>query len=172
MNLKTDRLFIREIQGSDIPTLVEIWTDPEVTRFMGGPRDKGFLAQSFNEDVEAGQPDSYDLWPAIEITSNQVVGHCGLLEKEVDGQPEIELIYVLHKLVWGQGYATEAAIALRDYALETRQLERLIALINPANHASERVAQKVGMTLEKEVMRGDKLMRVYALTKSTLRSAV
>ena len=166
MHLKTERLLIRKIQLSDIPALVEIWTDPEVTRFMGGPRNKDFLIQSFTEDVEVGQPDPYDLWPVIEIASNQVIGHCGLLEKEVDGQPEIELVYVLHRSAWGKGYATEAAIALRDYAFDTCQLERLIALLDPANRGSEHVAQKLGMSLEKEVSRGDKLMRVYALPHS------
>lgn len=166
MHLKTERLLIRNIQSSDIPGLVEIWTDAEVTRFMGGPRDKDFLNQTFSEDVEAGQPETYDLWPVVELASNHVIGHCGLLEKEVDGQPEIELTYVLHKSAWGKGYATEAAIALRDYAFGPCQLERLIALIDRANRGSERVAQKVGMSLEKEVLRGDKLMRVYALPRS------
>lgn len=168
MHLETERLLIRKIQLSDIPALVEIWTDPKVTQFMGGPRDKDFLVQTFSDDVEAGQPEPYDLWPVIETASNEVVGHCGLLDKEVDGQLEIELTYVLRKSAWGNGYATEAAAALRDYAFETRQLERLIALIDPENLGSERVAQKVGMALEKEVLRGDKLMRVYAITKPTL----
>jgi len=127
MHLKTERVLIRKIQSSDIPALVEIWTDPEVTQFMGGPRDKDFLVQTFTEDVDAGQPDLYDLWPVIETASNEVVGHCGLLEKEVDGQLEIELAYVLRKSAWGKGYATEAATVLRDCAFETRQLERLIA---------------------------------------------
>jgi len=168
MHLKTGRLLIRKIQVSDIPTLVEIWTDPDVTQFMGGPRDKDFLVQSFTEDVEAGQPDLYDLWPVIEAASDEVIGHCGLLDKEVDGQLEVELTYVLYKSAWGKGYATESAIALRDYAFGTCQLERLVSLIDPANHGSERVAQKVGMVLKKEVQRGDKLMQVYAITKSTV----
>ena len=162
MYLKTKRLLIREIQLSDIPALVEIWTDPDVTQFMGGPRDKDFLARSFAEDVETGS-DPYDLWPVIEVASNDVIGHCGLLQKEVDGRPETELVYVLHKLVWGKGYATKAATMLRDYAFEVCQLDRLVSLIDPANHGSERVAQKVGMTLEKEVLRGEKLMRVYSV---------
>ena len=168
MHLKTERLLIRNIQLSDIPALVEIWTDPAVTQFMGGPRDKDFLVQTFSDDVDAGQPDPYDLWPVIETVSNEVIGHCGLLAKEVDGQPEIELTYVLHKLAWGKGYATEAAVALRDYAFEMHQLERLIALIDPMNYGSERVVQKAGMALEKEVQRGDKLMLLYAITKATL----
>jgi RimJ/RimL family protein N-acetyltransferase len=165
MNLKTRRLHIRCIQASDIPALVEIWSDPDVTQFMGGPRDKNFLTQTFTGDVEAGQPDPHDLWPVIETTSSRVIGHCGLLEKEVAGESEVELVYVLHKLAWGKGYATEAAIALRDYAFGKLRLERLISLIDPANRASERVAQKVGMALEKEVQRGEKLMRVYMLAR-------
>jgi RimJ/RimL family protein N-acetyltransferase len=164
MHLKTERLFIRNIQLTDIPTLVEIWTDPVVTRFMGGPRTADALVQSFTGDVEAGQPDPYDLWPVIEMVSNQVIGHCGLLEKEVDGSFEIELVYVLHHSAWGKGYATEAAVALRDYAFATRGLRRLVSLIDPNNQGSERVAQKIGMILEKETQRGDKLMRVYAIS--------
>jgi RimJ/RimL family protein N-acetyltransferase len=85
------------------------------------------------------------------------------LEKEVNGQPEIELTYVLHKSAWGKGYATEAALGLRDYAFEKYGLKRLIALIDPTNRGSEQVARKVGLTLEKEVRRGDKLMRMYAI---------
>ncbi len=166
---KTTRLLVRKLQPSDIETLVEIWSDPDVTQFMGGPRDQADLERIFAEDVAAAQPDPYDLWPVIERASNRVVGHCGLLEKEVDGRLEIELVYVLHKNAWGRGYATEIAAGLRDYAVEARGLPRLVALIDPANGASERVAQKVGMSLEKEVRRGDKLMRVYAINEMQLR---
>jgi ribosomal-protein-alanine N-acetyltransferase len=165
MYLKTERLLLRNIQSIDIPALVEIWTDPLVTRFMGGPRDTAVLVQSFTADVAAGQPDPYDLWPVVEAVSHQVIGHCGLLEKEVAGQPEVELVYVLHQSAWGQGYATEAAIVLRDHAFTTCSLERLVSLIDPHNLDSERVAQKAGMALEKEIQRGDKLMRVYAMSR-------
>ncbi|MCK4600402.1 GNAT family N-acetyltransferase, partial [Candidatus Bipolaricaulota bacterium] len=105
-----------------------------------------------------------DLWPVIEKETDRVVGHCGLLEKEVEGRPEIELVYVLVSSVWGKGYATEMAQAIKRFAFEAMDVKRLIALIEPENEASERVAIKVGMHLEKEVIRpGGAQRRVYVV---------
>ncbi|MGD2148853.1 MAG: GNAT family N-acetyltransferase [Anaerolineae bacterium] len=73
----------------------------------------------------------------------------------MDGRQEIELIYVLARAVWGKGYATEVGRALVRYAFEERGIDRLIALIEPENVASERVAVKVGMRFEREAVDGE-----------------
>ncbi len=131
---------------------------------MGGPRDEEQLRQDLEDEAEAAASSRIDLWPVVEKASGEVVGHCGLLEKEVDGQAETELIYVFGKSAWGQGYATEAAIAVREYAFEQLGLRRLIALINPENAASERVALKAGLRYEKETRRpGGIILHVYAV---------
>jgi len=94
----------------------------------------------------------------------RVIGHCGLLEKDVNDQAEIELIYVFASDSWGKGYATEAASALRDHAFHRLGLRLIIALINPGNPASARVAEKIGMQLEKETRRpSGKIMSVYSI---------
>lgn len=109
-------------------------------------------------------PDTYDLWPVIEKASSQLVGHCGLLDKEIDGKSEIELVYVIAKSAWGKGYATEMALALKQYAQEQMGLDRIVALIEPDNSASEGVALKVGLRFEREVVRpGGKVMKLYAV---------
>jgi RimJ/RimL family protein N-acetyltransferase len=133
---------------------------------MGGPRNFETLLRDFKEEAKEEEPCPFDLWPVIEIATNEVIGHCGLLEKEVEGQPEIELVYVFRSSAWGKEYATEAALALRDHAFDTLGLKRIIALIDPGNQSSGRVAQKVGMKLEKETVRAnDKLMQVYSMQK-------
>lgn len=170
MYLKTKRLLIRSIQSGDVQALAELWTDPAVTRYLGGPRNAETLLKDFQAEAQAGQPDPFDLWPVIDLSSGQVIGHCGLLEKEVEGQPEIEVVYVLSASTWGQGYATEAALALRDYAFDQLGLTRLIALIKPEHQASAHVAQKIGMRLERETVRaGGQVMQVYAINPSTHR---
>lgn len=69
--------------------------------------------------------------------------------------------------VWGKGYATEAASAVKNYAFEELGLERIVSLIDPRNAASERVAIKIGMQFEKETLRpSGKTLRVYALDAS------
>jgi ribosomal-protein-alanine N-acetyltransferase len=95
-----------------------------------------------------------------------LVGNCGLLEKEVEGRAEVELVYLIAYDAWGRGYATEAAAAVRDHALGVLGLSRLIALIKPENAASERVAEKLGMQLERDVeRRGGVTMRLYVLER-------
>ena len=168
MHLETKRLLLRAIQAEDIHPLVQLWTDPEVTRYMGGPREQAYLEKVFAEDLNNPTPDIYDLWPVIEKASSQVVGHCGLLDKEIEGQPEIELTYVMAKSAWGKGYATEMALALKQYAQEQMGLDRIVALIDPDNAASERVALKVGLRFEREVTRpGGKVMKLYAVNMGT-----
>jgi RimJ/RimL family protein N-acetyltransferase len=72
----------------------------------------------------------------------------------------------LAQSAWGRGYATEIAAAIKAYAFEQMGVARLIALIEPENEASEKVAVKVGMCLEKQVVRpGGAIRRVYAVER-------
>jgi [ribosomal protein S5]-alanine N-acetyltransferase len=169
MLIETRRLRLRPMQFADIPALVSLWTDPEVTRFLGGPRDTATLTANLEETARDPLAEPYDLYPLEEKATGNVVGHCGLLDKEVDGKTEIELVYVLTPSVWGRGYATEMAEAVKTYAFEQRGVRRLIALIEPENEASAKVAIKAGMRLEKEVIRpGGAVRRIYAVEAESL----
>jgi len=168
--LETERLTLRHQQASDVAFLVALWADPAVTRYMGGPRDRDWLQSVFEETARDPYAERYDLWPVIEKETGEVVGHCGLLDKEVEGKTEIELIYVLASAAWGKGYGTEIGRALKRYAFEEMGIGRLIALIDPENGASERVAAKVGMRLEKEVVRpGGAVRKMYVVARVPVR---
>jgi ribosomal-protein-alanine N-acetyltransferase len=170
--LETDRLILRVQRASDIPALVDLWSDPQVTRHLGGPRDREWLRSELEQVAEDPYAERHDLWPVIERATGRVVGDCGLLEKEVAGRAEIELIYVLAAWAWGKGYATEIGQALKRHAFEEMGIKRLIALIEPENAASERVAVKIGMRLEEEVVRpGGALRKVYAVERGDRRAA-
>jgi ribosomal-protein-alanine N-acetyltransferase len=164
--LETARLRLRPLRPSDLPFLVGLWTDPAVRRCLGGPRDRGELARAFEQSARDPEAEKFDLWPVEERQSARLVGHCGLLEKQVEGRPEIELVYLIAAPFWGRGYASEIAVALRDQALGPFGLGRLIALIHPENPASEKVALRVGMRLEREIVRpGGAPRRLYVLVK-------
>jgi [ribosomal protein S5]-alanine N-acetyltransferase len=162
MNLITPRLHLRPIVPEDLPVLVALWTDPDVTRFLGGPREPFALRAGLAEDLLPDAP-AFNLWPVLERSSGQVVGHCGILDKMVDGRTEFELVYVFAHAAWGKGYATEIGLALRHHAFRALGLSRLISLIEPENAASRRVAEKVGMHHQGDTVRpGGRTMCVYA----------
>lgn len=162
--LETERLRLSRLQPAAVSALVDIWSDPDVTRYMGGPRDRAKVEAILEEELKDPFADEYNPWSVEEKKTGKVVGDCGLLDKEVDGRAEVELVYVFARSAWGKGYATEMAEALKAHAFEQMGLRRLIALIEPENAGSERVAVKVGMHLEKEVVRpGGTVRRVYAV---------
>lgn len=150
-SIKTARLHLVPLERRHVPALVDLWCDPEVTRYMGGPRDRTTLPSAIEEELGSTAP--FDLWPVLLQSSGAVVGHAGIIPKEIAGQDEHELIYVFAKAHWGQGYATEIAEALVDYAAVNLNLTRLVALIDPENNASAHVAKKTGFVLERTVDR-------------------
>jgi ribosomal-protein-alanine N-acetyltransferase len=169
--LQTERLILTKLRPAHVPALVDLWTDPEVTRCIGGPRERIPLWADLEKDAQHPPPGPFDLWVLVEKATGNVVGHCGLIDKDVDGTLEIELVYVLAASVWGKGYATEIAAGLKHYAFTNLGLKRLISLIEPSNSASERVAIKTGLHLEREIVRpGGAIRRLYVIetTESAL----
>jgi [ribosomal protein S5]-alanine N-acetyltransferase len=167
MIARTERLTIRHLQEIDVPIIATLWADERVTRYMGGARAYEKVAASLRDDL-AKPALRLDLWPVVMTKSAVVIGHCGVLPKNVDGRDEVELVYVIGHDFWGRGYATEAAGAIRDYAFQKLQITRLVSLLDPANAASERVALKIGMKLEGDTVRPNgKSMKVYAVAASS-----
>jgi [ribosomal protein S5]-alanine N-acetyltransferase len=93
----------------------------------------------------------HGLWAMTLKGAEQVIGDCGLIAQEVEGVEETEIGYHIRRDFWGQGLATEAARACRDYGFERLGRSRLISMIRPENFPSRRVAEKNGMRIEREV---------------------
>ena len=164
MRMETDRLTIVSLQEADLEPLAALWADPDVTYYVGGPRDYGEVLKTLREDAQVNPPPVFDLWPVIEKKTGQIIGHSGVSDKEIDGRNELEIVYVLARSAWGKGFATEVAIALKDYAFNELSLKRVVALIDPDNLKSEMVATKVGLRYEKDTVRpNEKIMRLFAL---------
>ena len=83
--------------------------------------------------------------------SGELIGDCGCVLQEVEGQRQMEIAYHVRRDLWGNGYATEAARACMDYAFERLGARRVISMIRPENKNSRRVAEKNGLACEKVV---------------------
>jgi RimJ/RimL family protein N-acetyltransferase len=168
--LKTNRLIVRQFRLSDAEAMNRVFGDAAVMRFGDGPQSPEWVYDWLSRCFENyRQRSGLGVWAVVEKGSAETMGYCGLFFfPDVGGQPETELGYRLARSYWGRGYATEAARAVRDYAFNTLRLPRLIALIDPQNVASIRVAEKLGMTYEKEVMLADYTHpdRVYVIERS------
>ena len=160
--VETERLIVRALQPEDIEALGALWCDPAATAYLGGPRKFDEVCRTLGDDLALPEQPAFDLWPTIEKASGRVVGHCGLLDKEMGGRVEIELVYVIAPVAWGRGFATEAGRGIRDHAVTALGRRRLVALIHPENAASERVGAKLGFRCEGEVERPRGMMRLYA----------
>jgi len=93
------------------------------------------------------------LFSVILKENGKLIGDCALEQMEEEGAAELG--YDFRSDFWNQGYASEAALAVRDYAFDILQLPQLISLIRLGNLVSRRVAEKVGMTFAEEFTRYD-----------------
>lgn len=93
----------------------------------------------------------HGLW-VVETHGGDFVGDCGLTVQDVEGEPLIEVGYHVHLALRGQGLATEAAMSVRE-AARAAGVPYLVAIIRPENHPSRRVAEKIGLRLERRLFK-------------------
>lgn len=142
--VKTERLCLRRIEETDLVSLGRIYADPECMRFYPGTKSPSEIRTWFQKLAF----DSYDrhgfgLWCVIDASSGEVIGDCGITLQETPAGPESEIGYHLWRDFWGNGFATEAAIACRDYAFQSLGLPRVVSITSPENIPSQKVAQRV-----------------------------
>ena len=152
-NLTTKRLILRHFTVRDNKPMYRIFGDAEVMRFGDGVQTKAWINNWLRTGIEHYATWGFGPYAIVEQHSQDVIGYCGLhFFPDLAGQPEVELGYRLARSTWGHGYATETAHAVREFAFANLGLKRLVAMIDPSNTASIRVAEKIGMRYEKDIM--------------------
>jgi hypothetical protein len=151
---QTPRLILRQFHLDDAEAMNAIFGDADVMRFGDGPQSpqwvRSWIASSVNEYYSRW---GFGSWAVVDKVTSAVIGYCGLSRFPDRCAPgEAEIGFRLARASWGHGFATEAALAVRDHAFDVLNLPRLIALIDPANIASIRVAEKLGFRFEREAM--------------------
>jgi RimJ/RimL family protein N-acetyltransferase len=165
--LRTERLVLRGWEERDREPWRAMNADPEVTRFVGDgqPWSAERSDQGIARYNRSWEENGYGLWAVEDRALGRCIGMCGTLVFP-DGLERVEIGWRLERAAWGKGYATEGALATRDWAFESVPgLDRLIAVVNPANAASARVAEKIGMTFSaRETGLAGEPVDVYAIT--------
>jgi ribosomal-protein-alanine N-acetyltransferase len=177
LSLETDRLVLRAPVPQDADALAPMYADPEVMRYVGDGRTltRSETERSVRRMIERWEADGFGLFTTVRKDDEAVIGRVGLLvwntdtwepttrAEAADVPSEVEVGYTLGRDYWGQGFATEAAGAVRDYALGELGAARLIALIIHGNTASENVARKLGLEYERDIKLGRRDAQLFAL---------
>jgi len=151
LNILTERLEIRTYTPEDLPKLHRLLSDAETMRFWPAPftteQSEGWLKRSL-----ANYSQGYGRMGMFTRKGGEFVGDVGIMTLEVDDMTENDLGYIVHASHWGKGYGFEAATAVLEYGFQTLGLERICANMPTDHVASRRVAEKLGMTLEKQFL--------------------
>jgi ribosomal-protein-alanine N-acetyltransferase len=152
LQLETPRLCLRLMRSSDLGDLLKIFGDPKVMASFGvATFNREQMERWMQRNLEHQNLHGYGLFSVILKSEGLLIGDCGLEHMRVDGDEVTELGYDFRSDYWNQGFATEAATAVRDYALDVLHLPRLISLIRVGNAASKRVSEKIGMRFVAEI---------------------
>jgi RimJ/RimL family protein N-acetyltransferase len=151
--VETERLILRQFELADLESLMSVFGDTEVMHFGDGVQTREWVQAWLQTCLENYQRRGFGPYAVVERSNEDLIGYCGLYcFQDVNGQAEIEIGYRLKRAAWGHGYATEAVRAVRDFAFHTLHIKRLVALIDPDNVSSIRVAENIGMHYESDVM--------------------
>lgn len=145
--LLTERLALRPFVWADLDWLYELYSDPEVMRYLsdGRTRDRETTVQSLSKVFQHWIQYGFGMWAVTLNGNNQPIGRCGVgYFHDLD---EAELSYTISRDHWGSGFATEAAGRVLQHAWEELRLPAIVAHARPKNLASIRVMGKLGMKL-------------------------
>ena len=177
--LQTDRVALREFTSRDLDIVATMMADKEQMRFPQ-PRTRDETHVWIKGNLDFYKEHGFGFWLMESVADGGFLGYCGIRpgwwrraeetatvmhDMPAEWPGNIEMGWHTKKQFWGQGLATEAAAACRDLAFTRFDIPRLVATIHPANTASVRVAEKIGMQLEKETVLNGWPCLVYSVER-------
>ncbi len=165
--LSTPRLRLGEMRLSDLDFVAAMLADAEVMRFYPRCYSRDEARAWVERQLERYARDGHGLWLVEDRSTGEPVGQVGLVIQTIDGAAEAEIGYLVHRPFWRRGLAAEAAAAVRDHAFGRLRKERVISLIRPDNVASQGVARKLGMRVEKQAVFAGVRHDVWSLARAT-----
>jgi RimJ/RimL family protein N-acetyltransferase len=143
--LKTERLALRRFTQADLDWLVELYGDRDVTRYLGGAKDRAKTEELLNTRILEyyDQHPALGIWMTVERTTGKSLGFH--LLNHIRGESIIQIGFTLAKSAWGKGYATEMAAAVLRYGFVDLKLPRIAGMASVQNQASQRVLLKIGL---------------------------
>jgi RimJ/RimL family protein N-acetyltransferase len=163
--VESERLAFRQFTLEDLPQLIEQRSDPDVNRYLGGPRlqNPESLTKRMGFYMGCYESHGVGMCPMIWKETGEVIGTAGL--QPLDGTDEIEVGYSIIKDFWGRGIGTEAALAWMRFGFDQLKLDRIVAVAESENRASRHIMDKIGMKYEKNELHYGADCAFYGISK-------
>lgn len=151
--LETDRLVLRELTLLDKENLSLILQDKDVMYAYEHAFNDSEVDIWLNNQLRRYKDDGFGLWAVILKDTNEFIGQCGLTVQNIGEKEVVEVGYLFKKAHWHKGYATESAIACKNYAFNTLDIDEVYSIIRDNNMPSINVAKRNGMSLKGEFVK-------------------
>ena len=143
--LETNRLFFRQWSANDFKLALDLWGDPRITKFIDARErlSEDEVRSRLASEIDCAKEFNVQYWPIFLKTTRKHVGCCGLRPYDLSHKV-YEIGFHICADFWGQGFATEAARAVMDYAFNAFSVNDLFAGHSPDNTVSQHLLQKLG----------------------------
>lgn len=145
--IETARLFLRKMTQNDFSDLCKILQDSEVMHAYEGSFSNEEVQDWLDRQLNRYRNDGVGLYAVIPKKTGEMIGQCGLTIQDIHNKRVFEVGYLFQKAYWHNGYATEAAIACKNYAFDNLGVDEVYSIVRDSNLASQNVAKRSGMTI-------------------------
>lgn len=150
--LTTPRLILRPFTAADGEALHRVFAQEGVMRYFPRPEapPRAAVDRFIADQLRRWSEDGFGLWGVEWPATGELIGWIGL--QNLPETHEVEVGYLLAPAYWGRGLATEGARASLHYGFEVLRLAQVVAIVHRENAASQRVAHKLGMRMDREAV--------------------
>jgi ribosomal-protein-alanine N-acetyltransferase len=177
--LHTERLLLTPFVADDIDLALEMWTDPDVVKYICDVMTEAEIRQEMPNSTKRGGNGGIGLWCVADRRTGEKLGDSYLLPMPIDmddtdfslvvmGQmpdADIEIGYFLKRSAWGRGYATEVCKRLLQFAFQEVSLNEVVASVDEDNVASKKVLEKSGLLDHGRTRCYGKVSPIYRITR-------
>ena len=148
--LETDRLFLREMNMDDFDALYKVLADTNIMQHYPYIFDEERVRSWIERNMNRYRDNGFGLWAVCLKDTGEMIGDCGLTLQNIEGEMLPEIGYHIRADLQRQGYAKEAAAAVRDWAFDKTDYPALYSYCKYTNTASIRRAEAIGMRFDRE----------------------
>jgi RimJ/RimL family protein N-acetyltransferase len=143
--IETERLYLRELQIDDKMELMKVLSNPESMEYYPNPFSGEEVEKWIQWNIENYKKYQHGLWAVILKEGGEFIGDCGITIQNIGGESVPEIGFHIIKKYCNRGFASEAALACKEYAFKVLQYPKVFSYTTIRNIPSQKVLQNIGM---------------------------